>query len=411
VISNGGLSGNITNGTTDFLYTGWQCVEERDSSDDPQKQYIWGTYIDELIQQKIDISGTPADQYPLQDLLYRTIALTNSSGSIIEAYDYDAYGNTLIFTAPGTASNWFANDATQSSEPTCSFLFTGRRYDPEWGGYWCRSRGFLPGFGRFISRDILFFVGQTQGLYAYVNGHATHAVDPYGLMEDGVNTDVANAARKIVSGENGKTIDYSGRQGIDKAKNAFADKWQWGEQDIYNMLLVRPGAVYTFVQPGHKKGLEYHRMMPRELVGNVDSWDATRVGLIEDIELWLREKKRPCLDTLILTGHGVSESSGTVGLQLGDDVFSPRFITSTEAKWLSALMCKDGVVLIFSCDSDAPEKTTKALKELDALLGVNVCACPSHSKASRAPFVCFTDDGYVRMQCSRPPNIAARSKN
>ena len=30
------------------------------------------------------------------------MALTNSSGQIVEAYDNDAYGSTLIFTAPGS---------------------------------------------------------------------------------------------------------------------------------------------------------------------------------------------------------------------------------------------------------------------------------------------------------------------
>ena len=43
IVSNGGLSGTIPNGTTDFIYNpSWQCVEERNGSDDPTKQYVWG---------------------------------------------------------------------------------------------------------------------------------------------------------------------------------------------------------------------------------------------------------------------------------------------------------------------------------------------------------------------------------
>jgi len=95
----GGLSGNITAGTTDYLYDGMQCVEQRNGSNNPDKQYIWGLYVDELLEMKANISGTPADYYPLQDLLYRTAALTNSSGTIVETYDTDAYGRTLIFNA------------------------------------------------------------------------------------------------------------------------------------------------------------------------------------------------------------------------------------------------------------------------------------------------------------------------
>ena len=40
------------NGTTDCLCAGAQCVEERDGSDAVQRQYVWGLYVDELIQQE-----------------------------------------------------------------------------------------------------------------------------------------------------------------------------------------------------------------------------------------------------------------------------------------------------------------------------------------------------------------------
>jgi hypothetical protein len=121
VITNNGLSGSVGNGTTDYVYTGWQCLEERDVSNNPNVQYVWGIYNDELLQLRNDISGTPADYFPLQDMLYRTIALTDSSGNITEAYDYDAYGNTLIFSAPGSGPSWFAPDATPTHSPSEHF--------------------------------------------------------------------------------------------------------------------------------------------------------------------------------------------------------------------------------------------------------------------------------------------------
>ena len=85
-VSNGGLSGNIPNETTDYLWQGNQIMEERDpfggtgSTDTPIKQYIWGTYIDECIQMtSYTIMGPqslPAGvYYPLQDLLYRACPL------------------------------------------------------------------------------------------------------------------------------------------------------------------------------------------------------------------------------------------------------------------------------------------------------------------------------------------------
>jgi len=179
VISNNGLSGNITDGTTDYLYSsgGVQCCEERDGSDVAQKQYLWGRYIDELIQMRTDVSGTPADRYLLSDLLYRARALTDSSGNIVEAYDTDAYGNTLIFSAAGSGSNWWADDATQSDEPICNRIFCGYYYDPETETYYVNARYYTPEWARFTGRDSLF---RLVSQYSYVNSRPTTIIDPSG---------------------------------------------------------------------------------------------------------------------------------------------------------------------------------------------------------------------------------------
>ena len=55
VVTNGGLPNDAAlNGTTDFNYSSGdsQCCEERDEANSPTKQYIWGIYIDELIQMR-----------------------------------------------------------------------------------------------------------------------------------------------------------------------------------------------------------------------------------------------------------------------------------------------------------------------------------------------------------------------
>lgn len=57
-------------------------------------------------------SNLPAgNYYPLQDLLYRNTAMTDSAGTIVETYGTDAYGNTLIFKSAGTNDSWWADDA------------------------------------------------------------------------------------------------------------------------------------------------------------------------------------------------------------------------------------------------------------------------------------------------------------
>src|SRR5262249_19162615 len=106
-VSNGGLSGDIPHGTTHFLYYPgvWQVCEERDPTgeeDAPTKQYVWGTYIDELIQQKTYVETgeqplDPGSYYPLQSPMYSAFALTDDEGDIVEAYDLDPYGNRIVF--------------------------------------------------------------------------------------------------------------------------------------------------------------------------------------------------------------------------------------------------------------------------------------------------------------------------
>ncbi len=197
VVSNGGLSGMITNGTTDFIYnSNWQCVEERDSSNGPTKQYVWGIYIDELLQQRNDPDGSPTDFYPLQDLLYRTTALTDDSGDIVEAYDCDAYGNTLVFNSPDSG-DWWADGATQADQSNCDFIFTGRRFDVESRNYQYRERNYIPKWGRFLSKDPLPQSGKRDialvhawleerlarslATYSYSESSPLKHIDPMGL--------------------------------------------------------------------------------------------------------------------------------------------------------------------------------------------------------------------------------------
>jgi hypothetical protein len=133
-----------------YYYDGVQCVEEGDISDSSlMRQFAWWQYVDELIRmttyETLGVQNlAPGSYYPLSDLLYRSVALTDGSGNIVEAYDTDAYGNTIIFTAAGSGGNWFANDATQSAYSVCEYIFTGRQYDPETGNYYFRARYYHP---------------------------------------------------------------------------------------------------------------------------------------------------------------------------------------------------------------------------------------------------------------------------
>lgn len=123
----------------------------------------------------------PTDHYLLSDLLYRSSALTDSTGTTEEAYDTDAYGNTLIFSAAGTGGDWWADDATTTKTPTNELIFTGRRYDPEAGIYFYRARYYIPDQGRFICRDPLDYVDGLS-LYQFSTSSPPDRADPSGTL-------------------------------------------------------------------------------------------------------------------------------------------------------------------------------------------------------------------------------------
>jgi RHS repeat-associated protein len=185
-VSNGGLSGDLP---TETLYQAWfgqQLMQERRSSDnDRTRYYLWGNYIDELIQIQYYIttggSSLPAgDYYPLQDNLYRTTALTDYEGNIVEAYDMDAYGNTLTFTAAGTGGNWWADNATQSDQIGNRVIYSGYMYDPETQLYYVRNRFYNPQLGRWIQRDPIEYLGGIN-LYEYVQSDPILKIDSTGF--------------------------------------------------------------------------------------------------------------------------------------------------------------------------------------------------------------------------------------
>jgi len=200
-VANGGLSEDIPNATTDYLYQGLQCVEERNplggGGDSPLRQYVWGQYVDELIQQR-DLSGGSADYNLLSDLLYRSVALTDSAKAIVETYDTDAYGNTQVFSAPD-GGNWFGDHPATTHNPRCRYVFTGREFDSETQIYWYRARYYSSVWGGFLSKDPLGY-HREQNLYLYA-GAAPHLRRDASGMTSVYPTNVGPGPRVSASGD------------------------------------------------------------------------------------------------------------------------------------------------------------------------------------------------------------------
>ena len=103
--------------------------------------------------------------YYHQDGLGTVTELTDTNGSVVKAYAYDAYGNLL--ESPGTVEQPYA--------------YTGREFDAESGLYYYRVRYYDAPTGRFLQKDPISFLGGDANLYTYVGGRPVLFTDALGL--------------------------------------------------------------------------------------------------------------------------------------------------------------------------------------------------------------------------------------
>ncbi len=171
--------------TTNYLIdtnnpTGYAQVVEELRSGAVVKSF---TYGHDLISQRI-VGGTLSFyQYDGHGSVRQ---LTNASGAVTDAYDYDAFGN-LIYRS-GTTSN--------------DYLYTGEQFDANLGFYYLRARYMNPSSGRFFSSDS--FAGNEADpaslhKYLYANSDPVNRVDPNGQFSL-ANTIVTSSITGAISG-------------------------------------------------------------------------------------------------------------------------------------------------------------------------------------------------------------------
>ncbi|MBI9018048.1 MAG: hypothetical protein JEZ07_12400 [Phycisphaerae bacterium] len=174
----------IANAKTLYWYNNnWQVLTETDGDNVELRRNIFGNYIDELIGYN-DVSGSGDDiHWVLHDHLYSPVALVDSSGTIVERYEYDAYGKPTIYDGDYQEISTTAHDN--------QIYFTGRRVDFLDGGdkllQYSRNRYLDYQTGRWLSHDPLGYVDGLN-LYEYVKSFPFKAIDPHGLYID-VNGD------------------------------------------------------------------------------------------------------------------------------------------------------------------------------------------------------------------------------
>ncbi|VAX12728.1 Rhs-family protein, partial [hydrothermal vent metagenome] len=156
----------IHNGiTTKYIYDArGHLIAEADASNAITRYYIYGAGLLAMVKNN--------NVYTYHhNAIGSTVAITNNSKTIINAYSYTPYGQIV----------------DQKETIPQPFKYVGKYgvMTEAHGLYYMRARYYDPSTGRFISEDPKGFEGGQVNLYAYVGGNPVIFVDPNGLTKLG----------------------------------------------------------------------------------------------------------------------------------------------------------------------------------------------------------------------------------
>jgi RHS repeat-associated protein len=166
----------------DFYYSSaWQVLEERTGGvSTATVQYVWSpVYVDALVlrDRSTQNNGTLDERlWVQQDANWNVTALVNSSGSVVERYIYDPYGQVSYLSA-----NWSTNT---SSAYGWIYNHQGGRRESATGNYNFRHRDYRPTLQRWLELDPIGIGGGDTNFYRAEGNNPGNHIDPSGLRDD-----------------------------------------------------------------------------------------------------------------------------------------------------------------------------------------------------------------------------------
>jgi len=187
--------------TIHHWYDGAQCVADTDASGNLLRSYAWGPGIDNLLAVTVytypsnSLQPSASSYYAVKDRLGSVCALVDASGSVVESYSYNAWGNLLSHSRTNERTNF-----------SLRFLFQGREFSSATGLYNFRARWYDPASGRWLSKDPIGIEGGPN-LYAFCGNDPVNFRDPWGLRLSA--KEIANIVFNELRSLSGKGIDQA----------------------------------------------------------------------------------------------------------------------------------------------------------------------------------------------------------
>ena len=211
--------------TRRFFYDGQQVIYEEVSGLTEPYRYVWGNGIDEAL-----LRFGNGDIWYLDNQLGSVMALSDSSGQVIESYSYDVYGAVTACDASGQQISMTNYDNR--------YLFTGREYNWHTGLYHYRARTYHPVLGRFTSRDPIAIAMDSK----YCLGSPVRFTDPKGTQPE-----PGKCKQKIykitLRGVHASTIPDAVKRNLTK-RYEIVERCAATISELKKMLLDPNGVVY-----------------------------------------------------------------------------------------------------------------------------------------------------------------------